>query len=239
MSTIKVPAGMTAGQVLAAVQRGRSPEPEPLLTPAEVAIRYRCDVKTTTRWAKAGKLHAIRTRADTAASSRTRSTPCCGARRGSFPRSTPTPRERQLTRAGIAVPARGRRHDVKSNTPIAASYAAYAHSQKNPRPAIGADRRPRQRSSKKESTDEQVTCPHPVPAARSRGCGEPQRHPSAGLQAGHHDHHAGPRPRVDAAEHPEPEGPVHDRRQVRPRHGGRELGPQRREHQDRHRRHDP
>ncbi len=36
-------------------------EPEPLLTPAEVASMFRVDPKTVTRWAKAGKLSAIRT----------------------------------------------------------------------------------------------------------------------------------------------------------------------------------
>jgi excisionase family DNA binding protein len=39
----------------------RSPEAEPLLTPAEVATMFRVDPKTVTRWAKAGKLNAIRT----------------------------------------------------------------------------------------------------------------------------------------------------------------------------------
>jgi len=34
---------------------------EPLLTPAEVAALFRVDPKTVTRWAKAGKLTAIRT----------------------------------------------------------------------------------------------------------------------------------------------------------------------------------
>ncbi len=38
-----------------------SPEPEPLLTPAEVAAMFRVDPKTVTRWAKAGKLTSIRT----------------------------------------------------------------------------------------------------------------------------------------------------------------------------------
>lgn len=37
------------------------PEPETLLTPAEVAALFRVDPKTVTRWAKAGKLSAIRT----------------------------------------------------------------------------------------------------------------------------------------------------------------------------------
>jgi excisionase family DNA binding protein len=34
---------------------------EPLLTPAELAALLRVDVKTTSRWAKGGKLHTIRT----------------------------------------------------------------------------------------------------------------------------------------------------------------------------------
>lgn len=38
-----------------------SSEAEPLLTPAEVASMFRVDPKTVTRWAKAGKLNAIRT----------------------------------------------------------------------------------------------------------------------------------------------------------------------------------
>ncbi|MGH9194883.1 MAG: BldC family transcriptional regulator [Acidimicrobiia bacterium] len=36
-------------------------EKEVLLTPAEVAALFRVDPKTVTRWAKAGKLSAIRT----------------------------------------------------------------------------------------------------------------------------------------------------------------------------------
>ena len=39
----------------------RSSEPEVLLTPAEVAKLFRVDPKTVPRWAKAGKLTAIRT----------------------------------------------------------------------------------------------------------------------------------------------------------------------------------
>jgi excisionase family DNA binding protein len=39
----------------------RTPEAEPLLTPAEVATRFRVDPKTVTRWAKSGKLTSIRT----------------------------------------------------------------------------------------------------------------------------------------------------------------------------------
>ena len=39
----------------------RGAAPETLLTPAEVASLFRVDPKTVTRWAKAGKLTAIRT----------------------------------------------------------------------------------------------------------------------------------------------------------------------------------
>jgi excisionase family DNA binding protein len=39
----------------------RRPEPEPMMTPAEVAALFRVDPKTVTRWAKAGKLTSIRT----------------------------------------------------------------------------------------------------------------------------------------------------------------------------------
>ncbi len=39
----------------------RPSETEVLLTPAEVAKLFRVDPKTVTRWAKAGKLTAIRT----------------------------------------------------------------------------------------------------------------------------------------------------------------------------------
>lgn len=37
------------------------PETQQLLTPAEVALLFRVDPKTVTRWAKAGKLSSIRT----------------------------------------------------------------------------------------------------------------------------------------------------------------------------------
>ena len=39
----------------------RPTDQEVLLTPAEVAALFRVDPKTVTRWAKAGKLTAIRT----------------------------------------------------------------------------------------------------------------------------------------------------------------------------------
>lgn len=46
-------------KVIAVVSRPT--ESEALLTPAEVAAMFRVDPKTVTRWAKAGKLSAIRT----------------------------------------------------------------------------------------------------------------------------------------------------------------------------------
>jgi len=36
-------------------------QPEELLTPREVAALFHVDAKTVTRWAEAGKLHAVRT----------------------------------------------------------------------------------------------------------------------------------------------------------------------------------
>jgi excisionase family DNA binding protein len=39
----------------------RAVDPEPLLTPAEVAALFRVDPKTVTRWARAGKLTSLRT----------------------------------------------------------------------------------------------------------------------------------------------------------------------------------
>jgi excisionase family DNA binding protein len=41
-------------------QNGVAPE-DRLLTPAEVAVLFRVDPKTVTRWAKAGRLTAVRT----------------------------------------------------------------------------------------------------------------------------------------------------------------------------------
>jgi excisionase family DNA binding protein len=43
------------------VSKVSTPEPEPLLTTAEVATRFRVDSKTVTRWANAGKLESVRT----------------------------------------------------------------------------------------------------------------------------------------------------------------------------------
>ena len=48
-------------------------ETETLLTPAEVAAMFRVDPKTVTRWAKAGKLSAIRTLGGHRATARQRS----------------------------------------------------------------------------------------------------------------------------------------------------------------------
>lgn len=62
----------------------RTHEPEPLLTPAEVASMFRVDPKTVTRWAKAGKLSAIRTLGGTAVTASRRFGLCC---RGRFPSS--------------------------------------------------------------------------------------------------------------------------------------------------------
>ena len=39
----------------------KTEEPEKLLTPSEVAVIFRVDPKTVTRWAKIGKLSSIRT----------------------------------------------------------------------------------------------------------------------------------------------------------------------------------
>lgn len=36
-------------------------QPSHLMTPAEVAVAFRVDPKTVTRWAQAGKLNSIRT----------------------------------------------------------------------------------------------------------------------------------------------------------------------------------
>ena len=44
-----------------AVTTNRPQAPEVLLTPKEVAVRFHVNPKTVTRWAKAGKLTAIRT----------------------------------------------------------------------------------------------------------------------------------------------------------------------------------
>jgi excisionase family DNA binding protein len=40
---------------------GSGSEPEQLLTPSEVAAMFRVNPKTVTRWARAGKISAIRT----------------------------------------------------------------------------------------------------------------------------------------------------------------------------------
>jgi excisionase family DNA binding protein len=53
--------GRRTRKVEGVIMATRTPESEPLLTPAEVATMFRVDPKTVTRWAKAGKLSAIRT----------------------------------------------------------------------------------------------------------------------------------------------------------------------------------
>lgn len=40
---------------------GAESDPDPLLTPAEVAALFRVDPKTVTRWERAGKITAVRT----------------------------------------------------------------------------------------------------------------------------------------------------------------------------------
>jgi excisionase family DNA binding protein len=69
ITTIEIPDGMTPDQAQRALRQAPPPRPgpgstfeaEPLLTPSEVAIMFRVDPKTVTRWAKAGKLTSIRT----------------------------------------------------------------------------------------------------------------------------------------------------------------------------------
>ncbi len=39
----------------------RAPGSEPLLTPAEVAVMFRVDARTVTRWANEGRLTSIKT----------------------------------------------------------------------------------------------------------------------------------------------------------------------------------
>jgi excisionase family DNA binding protein len=56
-----VPTGVKETEKGAVTMVVRPTESESLLTPAEVAAMFRVDPKTVTRWAKAGKLSAIRT----------------------------------------------------------------------------------------------------------------------------------------------------------------------------------
>jgi excisionase family DNA binding protein len=57
----RVATGIATSQEGEKVMSARTPDAEPLLTPAEVATMFRVDPKTVTRWAKAGKLTSIRT----------------------------------------------------------------------------------------------------------------------------------------------------------------------------------
>ena len=88
----------------------RTPEAEPLLTPAEVATMFRVDPKTVTRWAKAGKLTSIRTLGGTGATGRPRSVLCSRVYRSSVPSNIP-PRERGRSRD---YPARRSRRSSSS-----------------------------------------------------------------------------------------------------------------------------
>ena len=63
----------------------RTPEAEPLLTPAEVATMFRVDPKTVTRWAKAGKLTSVRTLGGHRRYRETECAPCSPAYRSSVP----------------------------------------------------------------------------------------------------------------------------------------------------------
>jgi excisionase family DNA binding protein len=49
------------GPLLEVTAARRPGDQTPLMTPAEVGALFRVDVKTVTRWAKAGKLRSIRT----------------------------------------------------------------------------------------------------------------------------------------------------------------------------------
>ena len=49
------------GPLRAEAAQHDSNEPDELLTPAEVAAMFRVNPKTVTRWARAGKISAIRT----------------------------------------------------------------------------------------------------------------------------------------------------------------------------------
>jgi excisionase family DNA binding protein len=70
-SDVRLPLLFKASKAILSTHKGRKghklmsmqrpPEQEVLLTPAEVAKMFRVDPKTVTRWAKAGKLTAIRT----------------------------------------------------------------------------------------------------------------------------------------------------------------------------------
>jgi excisionase family DNA binding protein len=57
----RVATGIATPQEGDHIMSARTPDAEPLLTPAEVATMFRVDPKTVTRWAKAGKLTSIRT----------------------------------------------------------------------------------------------------------------------------------------------------------------------------------
>ena len=98
----------------------RTPEAEPLLTPAEVATMFRVDPKTVTRWAKAGKLTSIRTLVATAGTGRPRSVPCSRGSR-SHVRNEESPYAigqggPGLVAGGVRSPGRSRKYGARSGT---------------------------------------------------------------------------------------------------------------------------
>ena len=56
-----MPAGEQSGVLMEPRPDGEESDQEELLTPSEVAAMFRVNPKTVTRWARAGKISAIRT----------------------------------------------------------------------------------------------------------------------------------------------------------------------------------
>jgi excisionase family DNA binding protein len=56
-----VPAGEQSGVLMEPRPDGEESDQEELLTPSEVAAMFRVNPKTVTRWARSGKISAIRT----------------------------------------------------------------------------------------------------------------------------------------------------------------------------------
>ena len=71
-----------------------APEPEQLLTPSEVAAMFRVNPKTVTRWARAGKISAIRTLGGHRRFRASRRSASSSSRSTSPPSSEPTLRRR-------------------------------------------------------------------------------------------------------------------------------------------------
>ena len=74
----------------------RTPDAEPLLTPAEVATMFRVDPKTVTRWAKAASSRPSARSAGIAATARRRSAHCSRAFRSSAARPERTAHNRAI-----------------------------------------------------------------------------------------------------------------------------------------------